>query len=180
LANDFGNLVNRTVTMAGRYLGGERPDPTTDGSLAAAWAVAFDRYRERFDGFLLHEALGALWEFVGDANRFVDLEQPWVLAKAAKGGDEAAALRLRGVLADLIEACRLLGLAAAPFLPATAPRVLGQLGYDHPYESDGNGGPPIVDALGWGAWSGRVGTLAAAQPLFPRLENEAAVDSAAG
>ena len=56
----------------------------------------------------------SLWEFVGGANKVVDAEQPWDLAKAAKAGDDAAAARLRGVLGDLIEACRLVGLAAAP------------------------------------------------------------------
>ena len=183
LANDFGNLVNRTVTMGGRYLGGERPAPTTDGSLAAAWTVALDGYREKFDRFLLHEALAALWQFVGDANRLVDLEQPWVLAKAAKAGDEAAAARLRGVLGDLMEACRLVGLAAAPFLPATAPRILAQLGYTYPYGADGNGGPPLFDELRWGAHASEPGTIGAPEPLFPRLESEEAaagpVDSGA-
>jgi methionyl-tRNA synthetase len=175
LANDFGNLVNRTVTMAGRYLGGERPDPAPDSPLAAAWAASLEGFRARLEGVLLHDALAALWEFVGAANRYVDSEQPWVLAKAAKAGDEAAA-RLRGVLGDLVEGCRLLALAAAPFLPATAPRVLAQLGYDFPYGSDGNGGPPLLETLRWGAWAGRSGTLGSAEPLFPRLEVEAVAE----
>ena len=65
--------------------------------------------------------------------------------------------RLRGVLGDLVEACRLVGLAAAPFMPATAPRVLAQLGYAYPYGADGNGGPPILDELRWGAHAGEAG-----------------------
>ena len=68
---------------------------------------------------LLHDALAELWEFVGGANKTVDAEQPWTLNKAAKAGDEAAAARLRGVLGDLVEACRLVGLAVAPFMPAS-------------------------------------------------------------
>ena len=112
-------------------------------------------YRERFDGFLLHEALAELWSFVGAANKTVDAEQPWVLAKAAKAGDGAAETRLRDVLGDLIEACRLVGLAAAPFLPATAPRLLAQLGHDYPYAPDGNDGPPFLAELGWGVHAGR-------------------------
>ena len=67
--------------------------------------------------------------------------------------------RLRGVLGDLVEACRLIGLAGAPFMPATAPRVLAQLGYAYPYGPDGNGGPPILDELRWGAHAGEPGTL---------------------
>ena len=94
--------------------------------------------------------------FVGQPNRLVDAEQPWDLGKAANGGDDAAAARLRDVLGDLVEACRLVGLAVAPFMPGAAPRVLAQLGYPYPYGDDGNGGPPLLDELRWGA-RGRIG-----------------------
>ncbi len=175
LANDFGNLVNRTVSMAVRYLGGERPAPrTAPGSspLAHAWASTLEAYVERLEGCLLHDALAALWDFVGEANRFVDAEQPWVLAKAAKAGDEEAASRLRDALGDLVEACRVVGLATAPFLPQTAPRLLAQLGHAFTYGTDGNGGPPILDELRWGAYAGEAGRLATPEPLFPRLDVE--------
>ncbi|HEX5823724.1 MAG TPA: methionine--tRNA ligase [Candidatus Limnocylindrales bacterium] len=169
LANDFGNLVNRTVSMANRYLDGDRPDPTRQ-SLQADWDGRLVAYQAAIEGCLLHDALGELWGFVAAANRLVDAEKPWELAKAAKTGDADAAARLRDVLGDLVEACRVLGLAAAPFLPATAPRVLAQLGFRYPYEPDGNGGPPMLDELRWGAHAGEAGRLAAAEPLFPRLE----------
>jgi hypothetical protein len=91
LANDFGNLVNRTVSMANRYLGGERPDPGTGGPLPAGWPSVVDAVRASVDGCLLHEALAGTWSFVGDANRFVDAEKPWELNKAANGGDAEAA-----------------------------------------------------------------------------------------
>lgn len=180
LANDFGNLVNRTVTMAGRYLGGTRPASSAASPLAAPWASVLAAYQDRFGRFLLDEAIAALWEFVGAANRYVDGEQPWVLAKAAKGGDETAAARLRDVLGDLVEACRLIALAAAPFIPGTTPRVFGQLGYPYPYGPDGNGGPSVLEELRWGAHAAEAGALGAPEPLFPRLETEAALDSAAG
>jgi methionyl-tRNA synthetase len=176
LANDYGNLVNRTVTMAGRYLEGERaaPQAAAVSPLAALWVETLATYAEKIETFLLHEALVALWAFVGAANRFVDSEQPWVLAKAAAGGDARAGERLRTVLGDLVEAARLIGLASAPFLPNTAPKVLAQLGYDYGYGADGNGGPPILDELAWGAHGAEAGRLAAAVPLFPRLELETA------
>ena len=173
LANDFGNLVNRSVSMVNRYLDGDRPS-STEGSLASAWMACLPAYRAAVEGCLLHTALAELWEFVGAANRFVDAEKPWELAKAAKAGDADAGERLRGVLGDLVEACRLVGLAAAPFLPLTAPRVLAQLGYPYPYGADGNGGPSILDELHWGAYAGEAGQLTAPEPLFPRLD----VDSA--
>jgi methionyl-tRNA synthetase len=169
LANDFGNLVNRTVSMANRYLGGERPT-STGGSLASAWTERLPAYRAAVEGCLLHTALAELWEFVGAANRLVDAEKPWELAKLAKTGDAEAEARLRGVLGDLVEACRLIGLAAAPFMPATAPRVLAQLGYEYPYAADGNGGPSLLEELRWGAHAGEPGGLAAPEPLFPRLD----------
>jgi methionyl-tRNA synthetase len=169
LANDFGNLVNRTVSMANRYLDGERPSPTA-GSLASAWVERLPAFRAALEGCLLHAALAELWEFVGAANRLVDAEKPWELAKAATAGDAEAKARLRGVLGDLVEACRLLGLASAPFMPATAPRVLGQLGYAYPYAADGNGGPPILAELHWGAHAGEPGRLTSPEPLFPRLD----------
>jgi methionyl-tRNA synthetase len=178
LANDFGNLVNRTVSMTNRYLDGERPAPT-NGSLANEWGRRLPRFVDAIEGCLLHQALAELWEFVGAANRHVDAEKPWELAKAVKAGDVAAAERLRGVLGDLLEGCRLVALAAAPFLPASTPRVLGQLGFDYPYGPDGNGGPPLVGLLEWRPSDAAPGRVAAAEPLFPRLDAEA-VESATG
>ena len=174
LANDFGNLVNRTVTMTNRYLDGLRPAPREAGEspLGEGWSDTLGRYQERLQACLLHEALAGLWEFVGAANKVVDAEQPWVLAKAAASGDDAAAARLRSVLGDLLEACRLVGLAVAPYMPGIAPRVLTQLGYPYDYAEDGNGGPPILDELAWGARAGEAGRVAAPEPLFPRLDAE--------
>ena len=170
------NLLNRTISMTNRYLDGERPAPRGAGEspLAEGWSDTLRLYGERLEACLLHDALAELWEFVGGANKVVDAEQPWALAKAWKAGDEGAGERLRGVLGDLLEACRLVGLAAAPFLPASAPRVLAQLGFGWEYGPDGNGGPPILDALAWGARADEAGRVAAPEPLFPRLDAEAA------
>ena len=172
LANDFGNLVNRTVSMVNRYLEGERPAPRSAGT-EHAWAEARPTFVAKLESCFLHDALATIWEFVGHANRLVDTEQPWTLAKAAKAGDTEAAERLRGVLGDLVEACRLIGMAVAPFMPGTAPRILGQLGYDYPYAADGNDGPAIEDELGWGAHAGDAGHVSAPVPLFPRLDVDA-------
>ena len=159
LANDFGNLVNRTVSMTNRYLDGERPAPraAVESPLAEGWADTLRAYGERLEGCRLHDALAELWEFVGGANKVVDAEKPWELARAAKDGDAGSADRLRGVLGDLLEACRLVGLAAAPYMPGIAPQVMAQLGYDYGYGEDGNGGPAHprparVGRQGRGAW----------------------------
>jgi methionyl-tRNA synthetase len=181
LANDFGNLVNRTVSMAGRYLGGEWPAPRAapDAPLAGAWSRTVAAYAGKLEALLLHEALSALWEFVGDANKFVEAEQPWSIAKAARAGDAAAEARLAGVLGDLVEAARLVSLAVAPFMPSIAPRAHAQLGQVFPYAPDGNGGPPLLEALVWGASTGEPGRLGAPEPLFPRLESEGVAEAEA-
>ncbi len=176
LANDFGNLLNRTVSMTTRYLDGVRPAPRMerDSPLAEGWNDTIRRYVDAVESCRLHEGLAELWEFVGGANRVVDAEKPWELAKAWKDGDEAAGDRLRGVLGDLVEACRLIGLAVAPFMPGTSPRVLGQLGFEYRYRPDGNGEASILGELEWGARASDAGRVATPEPLFPRLEVETA------
>ena len=175
LANDFGNLVNRTVSMVNRYLDGERPSPRMFEP-ETVWDLYRDRYTTALESCMLHDALAVLLEYVAHGNRFVDAEKPWVLYKAAQADPDGAGERLRGVLGDLVEACRLVGLAVTPFMPGTGPRVLAQLGYTYPYGPDGNGGPPILDELAWGAHAGDPGRVATAEPLFPRLDVEEAAD----
>ena len=179
LANDFGNLVNRTVSMTKRYLDGVRPAPRLerDSPLAEGWNDTIRLTVDAIESCRLHDALAELWEFVGGANRVVDAEKPWELAKAWKAGDEAAGDRLRGVLGDLVEACRLVGLAAAPFMPGMAPRVLAQLGFGYGYGADGNGENSILGELEWGSRASEAGRVADPEPLFPRLEIEAAADT---
>jgi len=172
LANDFGNLVNRTVSMVNRYLEGERPAARGAG-MEPVWAEVRTTFVAKLETCVLHDALAALWGFVGQANRLVDSAQPWTLAKAAKAGDAEAAERLRAVLGDLVEVCRLIGMAVAPFMPGTAPRILAQLGYDYPYTADGNDGPAIEGELVWGAHIEDAGHVSAAEPLFPRLDVDA-------
>jgi methionyl-tRNA synthetase len=171
LANDFGNLLNRSLNMSERYLDAERvsPRPTGESELGTRWAETWPRVVAAMDGYLLHDALGALWEFVGDANRFVDAEQPWQLVKAARNGDTAAAERLRGALGDLLEACRVVSLAATPFMPTAARRVSSQLGLEFAYDERGGGGTPLAGNAAWGA--APPGRLGKSEILFPRIDN---------
>ena len=108
---------------------------------------------------------------MAEANRFVDREQPWILAKQAREGDTAAATRLSDTLGDLLEACRLVGLTVAPYMPDAARRVHEQLGIEFEYGPDGGGGPPLESLAVWGAVApgGKVGT---SEILFPRVEIE--------
>ena len=81
--------------------------------------------------------------------------------------------RLRGVLGDLLEACRLIGLAVAPFMPGIAPRVLAQLGHDYGYDATATADRRSWTTLAWGAHAAEAGRVTAPEPLFPRLETEA-------
>jgi methionyl-tRNA synthetase len=177
LANNFGNLLNRTVSMVNRYFDGERPAPG-GGTLNRKWDETLPAYVGKLGSCQLSDALALLWEFVDSANQFVDAKQPWTLAKAMKAGDQDAAAGLKAALGDLVESCRLVGLAAAPFVPTAAPRVLAQLGYGYGYAADGNGGPAMLAELRWGARSTEAGKVATAEPLFPRIETEAATPAA--
>jgi len=172
LANDLGNLINRSVSMTNRYLDGVRPVVAPGGALGALWPDIHAGYAGHIETYLLHEALATLWRFVGAANRYVDAQQPWVLAKAAKAGDEAAMEQLRDVLAELLEACRVIGLVVAPFMPDAAVRILAQLGHSYPYAADGNGGPPLASLAAWGALGGQPGRVETAAPIFPRQDAE--------
>jgi methionyl-tRNA synthetase len=172
LANDLGNLLNRTVSMTRRYLDGERPPPAGTGELGAVWPEHLAAFDAGIRSCLLHEALAALWRFVGAANRYVDAQQPWALAKAVKTGDAEASVRLREVLGELLEACRVIALTVTPFMPDAAARMLEQLGHTTPYGPDGNGGPDVVALTTWGALASVSGSVAEPVPLFPRLEVE--------
>ena len=72
LANDFGNLLNRSISMANRYFGGVRPSVGPNAGLAAAWTETVAGYQDRLERCLLSDALSTLWEFVGAANRLVE------------------------------------------------------------------------------------------------------------
>lgn len=166
LANDLGNLLNRTVSMVKRYRDGKVPEPASrselDGELLALAEGVSGPYDAAMDNYDPQEALEAVWKLVTRANQYVEQSAPWVLSKSAKGGDEEAAKRLDSVLYNLAEAVRLLAVYLAPFLPATAEAMLEQLGQDR----------SVLDRyLSNRQWGGTApGTeVGNPTPLFPRL-----------
>ena len=160
LANDLGNLFQRTLTMAHRYRSGVVPEhPAGERSRLEAMAAELPATIER--------ALGGEWDprlaldgvlaLAREANRFVEDARPWVLARAEREGDEHARRRLDAVLRDLLEALRVIAEGLRPFLPDTAARMAAQLG----------AAPAWRPALEWG--SGRAGSrVAAPVVLFPK------------
>ena len=179
LANDFGNLVNRASTLASRAFGGDAPAPRAAGEspLAAEWESARRKSEEAMNALALHEWIGVLWEFVGAANRYVDAEKPWELVKAAKAGDAEARARLAGVIGDLLEACRLVALFAAPVIPTVSEKIWSLLGHQWPYDASGHGSTLRSDLAGWGSAT-RSGPLGEPTPLFPRLDADEPTPSA--
>lgn len=166
LANDLGNLLNRTVSMIGRYRDGSIPAPSGDTRLecsvqetAARMSPSVVTAMESYDP---QAALNAIWQVVTRANQYAEQTAPWTLAKAARGGDETAAERLSTALYTLAESVRLVAAALEPFLPDTGLRIRDQLGA-------ASGDLPWRERLTWGVLP--VGTrVASPQPIFPRLE----------
>jgi len=166
LANDLGNLLNRTVSMIGRYREGQVPPPGAaselDSDLISVANAVPSEYDAAMGDYDPQEALSAVWKLVTRTNQYVEQNAPWTLARLARDGDESSAQRLDTVLYNLAEAVRLLAVYLAPFLPATAVGMLAQLGQDVAvldlYEENRKWGltPPGT----------RVGTPT---PLFPRL-----------
>jgi methionyl-tRNA synthetase len=127
LADELGNLVNRTITLVNRFRPGgvdaSGAPPEEAGPLLIAVAQAPGSIAEALDRFDFRAATSSLWNVVTEANRFVSTTRPWDLGKAERGGDATAARRLEGVLVALLEACRATARELRPFLPAAAARI---------------------------------------------------------
>jgi methionyl-tRNA synthetase len=167
LANDLGNLLNRSVSMIGRYRGGVVPAAgaaeALDTDLIALATALPARVGAAMGDYDPQSALAAVWELVKTANQYVEQNAPWTLAKTAKGGDTAAEARLDSVLYNLAEALRLIAIHLTAFLPATSTAILAQLGLADAPEQD------YEAVTRWGGLP--AGTqVGEARPLFPRLE----------
>ena len=118
LANDLGNLVNRTLSMITRYFGGRVPEPGTGVSPLETLAAGLgEALKKRMDQYDFKGALETIWQVVERANRYVEESKPWALAKAKKERE------LAGVLYNLCETVRILGIYLEPFLPDSAKRI---------------------------------------------------------
>jgi methionyl-tRNA synthetase len=127
LANGFGNLVNRVVSMVHRYRGGRAPAAGAPAAGAERLAAACQEAPALVDQALasgdFRRAVAAVWAIVEEANRYVEAVRPWALARAERGGEPAAGRRLDGALGALLRACRVLAAELAPFLPSAASRI---------------------------------------------------------
>ncbi len=162
LANDLGNLVSRSLTMALKYGDGKAPAPKApadeDRVLMETAARVLAEVESCFGDLGLHKALMAIWEFINVTNKYIVEREPWTLAKDPAGRD-----RLETVLYNLLESLRIIAVFIAPFMPGSAQKIMDQIG--------------IADASGQNfdsirSWGGlRPGSaLSRGEALFPRVE----------
>jgi methionyl-tRNA synthetase len=154
LANEYGNLANRTLAMIARYRDGVVPDVEPAPALLEEFAGLREAVGERLDAIEITAALDEIWQRVKRLNRYVQEEEPWQLAK-----DETAADRLDQALYSLAEGLRVVSVLLHPFLPGSVERLLAALG-----QPDLDLGRAQLGAAGGGATAGELGQL------FPRVE----------
>jgi methionyl-tRNA synthetase len=129
LANELGNLAQRSLSMVANNLGGVVPDPgelaATDTELLTTADGLLERVRAGFAGQAMHSALEAIWLMLGEANKYFSAQQPWVLRKSESETDQA---RFRTVLYTTCESVRIAALLVQPVMPESAAKLLDLLG----------------------------------------------------
>lgn len=164
LANDLGNVLNRSLGMARKYFNGKIRPGETRSEDAALTQVAGETGKKvcnamnYLNGDLeFHQALGAIWELIAAVDKYIDQSAPWTLKK--EGKEE----RLQQVLHNVFNCIRLVGMWLTPFMPQTSEKIFQQLNLPQPKTFE-QGAP-------WDAMP-KEHNLGEANPLFPRIELE--------
>ena len=170
LANDLGNLLNRTVSMINKYFGGEIPAyagqvTEFDQTLEDFIKTTVEKVEKNFEDMQFSIVLADIWALVARTNKYIDETAPWGLAK-----DEANKEKLASVMNHLAESLRQIAIMIEPFMPRTTPQIFAQLGIEGEASKVWDSLTKF-DTLAQGTKVVEKGT-----PIFPRLEVEVEVE----
>jgi methionyl-tRNA synthetase len=161
LANDLGNLAQRSLSMIARNCGGSVPRygnfTEADKTLLGAAYALIEETRAHHETQAINKALDAIWRVIGDTNRYFASEQPWALAKTDPQ-------RMATVLYITVEVLRQIGILIQPYMPQSARKLLDALGVENNKRS--------FDALGEGDRLDPGREIPAPAPIFPRYVEE--------
>ena len=163
LANDLGNLLNRTVAMINKYFGGQVPAyvenvTTFDADLAKVVEENIAEYHKQMNAVDYPRALEAVWNIISRTNKYIDETAPWVLAK--EDGDKE---QLAAVMAHLAAGLRVVAHLIQPFMMNTSNAIMEQLGLGLDFD---------LENLSLAGFPENVTVVAKGTPIFPRLDME--------
>jgi len=167
LANDLGNLLNRTIAMINKYCEGIVPKYASkvtpyDSELSTTAANVVGRYHEAMDKMEFSTALSEVWTLISRANKYIDETQPWVLAK-----DPEKKAELVSVMVHLAESLRIVAILLQPIMTETPANIFHQLGLTSEAMD--------LKDLRFGEFPSDTKVVAKGTPIFPRLELETEV-----
>ncbi|MGK4047192.1 methionine--tRNA ligase [Ligilactobacillus salivarius] len=164
LANDLGNLLNRTVAMINKYRGGQIPELKSgvtafDKDLEDVAANTIKNFEEQMDSVHFSNALDEVWKLVARSNKYIDETEPWILAK-----DETKKDELDSVLAHLAASLRLVAILIQPVMTHTPKKIFAQLGL--------NSDDMAIQGVSYFDLPAGAQVVAKGTPIFPRLDVE--------
>ncbi|MEG0255500.1 MAG: methionine--tRNA ligase [Vagococcus sp.] len=167
LANDLGNLLNRTIAMINKYCDGNVPAYASqvtefDSELSTTAADVIGKYNKAMEKMEFNNALAEIWKLISRANKYIDETEPWVLAK-----DPEKKASLNSVMVHLAESLRITAILLQPIMTETPKEMLNQLGLGEETLS-------MVD-IRFGDFPKNTKVISKGTPIFPRLDMEVEV-----